>query len=85
MFIGLRTPSRTGWEDDDSTPGRSKWELPSPARSMSGEPASDRRYSNYDGLVSCVVHLSNSFQSCSICMVFGICGAHKVFRLVLFG
>lgn len=40
---GLRTPSRTGWDDDELTPGRSKWEQPSPARSMSREPASERR------------------------------------------
>eukprot|EP00118_Oscarella_pearsei_P017047 m.167663 g.167663 ORF g.167663 m.167663 type:complete len:1188 (+) comp38938_c0_seq1:44-3607(+) len=33
------TPSRSGWEDDDairSTPGSSKWDQPSPSRSLSG-------------------------------------------------
>jgi hypothetical protein len=38
---GLKTPSRTSWDDEeDMTPSRRNWDVPSPARS--DRPGSDR-------------------------------------------
>lgn len=44
LVSDIRTPSHTSWDDEDSTPSRSKWEMPSPSRSISEDMRSERRY-----------------------------------------
>ena len=43
LLTDIRTPSRSSWDDEDATPSRAKWEMPSPSRSVYEDMKSERR------------------------------------------